>query len=149
MELNKASETNGLNVRPKACCAMGSYGCQVPMPLNGRIQGIDYCIADIVAALNAANISTVASCCGHNEVLGRIMLTDGRILDMSNHVRPWEGASQAASDSVSAEAILDWLRGEVKRHGGDKDYKRAIERDIEMLSGIIEFHRRNYGKGGE
>jgi hypothetical protein len=30
------------------------------MPIRGRVQSIDLCIADIVAALNAANIVTVA-----------------------------------------------------------------------------------------
>jgi hypothetical protein len=49
------------------------------MPLNGRRQEIDFCIADIVAALNAANIRTVASCCGHGrENPGIINLEDGR-----------------------------------------------------------------------
>ena len=64
--------------KPDKCCAMGSYECQVPMPLNGRRQGIDICIADLVAALNAANIKTVASCCGHGEPPATISLEDGR-----------------------------------------------------------------------
>jgi hypothetical protein len=66
--------------KPNKCCDVGSYKCQVPMPINGRIQGIDLCIADIVAALNAANIPTVASCCGHGEFEGIISLEDGRRL---------------------------------------------------------------------
>lgn len=64
----------------RECCDVGTYKCQVPMPINGRIQGIDFCIADIVAALNAANIITVASCCGHNKQDGVISLEDGREL---------------------------------------------------------------------
>ncbi len=60
------------------------------MPLNGRLQSIDYCIADIVAALNAANIRTVASCCGHGQQSGDVMLVDGRVLKIENGVRPWE-----------------------------------------------------------
>lgn len=83
---------NGTNVRPKACCPVGSYGCQVPMPLNGRLQSIDYCIADVVAALNAANIQTAASCCGHGAAAGSILLADGRELQVKNGVRPWERA---------------------------------------------------------
>ena len=59
---------------------MGTYMCQVPMPIRGRIQGIDYCIADLVAALNAANIVTVGSCCGHGQMPGIISLEDGREL---------------------------------------------------------------------
>lgn len=64
--------------RPDQCCPIGSYECQIPMPIRGRVQGIDYCIADIVAALNAANIPTVASCCGHGKQPGEIQLEDGR-----------------------------------------------------------------------
>lgn len=64
----------------KKCCNIGSYECQVPMPINGRRQDIDYCIADIVAALNAANIPTIASCCGHLKINGNIVLEDGREL---------------------------------------------------------------------
>ena len=81
---------NGAHVKPTKCCAFGSYDCQVPMPLNGRRQDIDYCIADIVTALNAANITTVASCCGHGEMEADIRLDDGRIITIQNAVRPWE-----------------------------------------------------------
>lgn len=77
---------NGSNISPKKCCLPGSYECQVPMPLNGRLQSIDYCIADIVAALNAAGIKTLASCCGHNTEDGDIRLEDGRVLAVSNHI---------------------------------------------------------------
>jgi len=56
------------------------------MPINGRVFNIDYCIADIVAALNAANIKTVASCCGHggNDIPSIITLEDGRELILKN-----------------------------------------------------------------
>ena len=64
------------------CCNFGEYKCQVPMPISGRRQDIDRCIADIVAALNAANITTVASCCGHKEVHGVVSLSDGRELSI-------------------------------------------------------------------
>lgn len=60
------------------------------MPICGRVRGIDYCIADIVAALNAANIQTVASCCGHGKHTAIISLEDGREITISNPVRPWE-----------------------------------------------------------
>jgi hypothetical protein len=68
----------------KKCCYFGEYKCQVPMPINGRRQDIDFCIADIVAALNAANIETIASCCGHKKIDGSILLKDGRIITISN-----------------------------------------------------------------
>jgi hypothetical protein len=67
---------------PEKCCKVGTYKCQVPMPLNGRRQDIDICIADIVAALNAANIRTVASCCGHGSPPASILLGDGRSLQI-------------------------------------------------------------------
>jgi len=66
--------------KPDKCCEMGSYEHQVPMPIKGRRCEIDLCIADIVCALNAANITTVASCCGHNVVDTVIILEDGRTL---------------------------------------------------------------------
>jgi hypothetical protein len=78
------------HARPKKCCGFGTYECQIPMPINGRRCDIDYCIADIVAALNAANIKTVASCCGHGEIAASIAMEDGREIKIENAVRPWE-----------------------------------------------------------
>ena len=66
--------------KPDKCCDIGTYGCQIPIPIRGRVEGIDLCIADLVAALNAANIPTVASCCGHGKIDGSIILEDGRWL---------------------------------------------------------------------
>lgn len=72
--------------KPDKCCDMGTYECQVPMPIKGRRQDIDLCIADIVAALNAANITTEASCCGHGKIPGSIILTDGRELKIQLNI---------------------------------------------------------------
>jgi hypothetical protein len=58
------------------------------MPINGRVQCIDWCIHHIVAALNAANITTVASCCGHGRQPGRITLADGRELTIAKEWMP-------------------------------------------------------------
>ncbi len=66
--------------KPSRCCAVGTYGCTVPMPINGRVQGVDVCIADVVAALNAGGVHTVASCCGHGGIAGSVVLEDGREL---------------------------------------------------------------------
>ena len=57
-----------------------TYANQVSMPLNGKVQCIDYCIHRIVAALNAGGTLTVASCCGHEKMPGIISLEDGRVL---------------------------------------------------------------------
>ena len=53
---------------------------QARMPIRGRVQGIDWCIHRIVAALNAGGVLTVASCCGHGQMNGNIILEDGRVL---------------------------------------------------------------------
>ena len=57
-----------------------TYANQVCMPLNGRVQCIDHCIHQIVAALNAGGVVTMGSCCGHGEMPGNILLQDGRML---------------------------------------------------------------------
>ena len=57
-----------------------TYAGQVVLPINGRVRAIDHCIHHLVAALNAANIRTVGSCCGHGKMNGNIILEDGRVL---------------------------------------------------------------------
>jgi hypothetical protein len=57
-----------------------TFAGQACMPINGKVQCIDWCIHHIVAALNAGGVETVASCCGHGKQRGRIDLKDGRIL---------------------------------------------------------------------
>ena len=66
------------------CCNVGEFAHQIPMPINGRVEFIDYCISDIVAALNAAGITTMACCCGHGTNDGYIALSDGRTLRIEN-----------------------------------------------------------------
>ena len=66
------------------CCELGTYECQIPMPINGRLRYIDYCIADIVGSLNSNNIVTEASCCGHGKMDGSIILQDGREIIIKN-----------------------------------------------------------------
>lgn len=57
-----------------------TYANQACMPINGRVVCVDWCIHQIVAALNAGGLRTVASCCGHRKTPGRIDLEDGRVL---------------------------------------------------------------------
>ena len=45
-----------------------------------KLMPIDKCIADLVQALEDANIKMRGSCCGHGEREGDIDLQDGRIL---------------------------------------------------------------------
>ncbi len=72
--------------KPDQCTPCGSYECSVPMPIKGRVHSIDLCVSDLVAALNAANITTVACCCGHGTQSARIDLADGRVLMIPNAV---------------------------------------------------------------
>lgn len=51
--------------KPQACCPPGSYEHEIMLPISGRVRGVDFCVARVVAALNAANIPTISSCCGH------------------------------------------------------------------------------------
>ena len=70
-----------------------TFSNQVSMPLNGRVQCIDYCIHRIVAALNAGGVLTTASCCGHGKMNGNIMLEDGRVIiilpDLPQNMDEW------------------------------------------------------------
>jgi len=81
----------GVNMKPDKCCDIGNHKCQVPMPIRGRVRGVDFCIANIVAALNAANIVTDASCCGHGKMNGNILLEDGRMITISQIERDEQG----------------------------------------------------------
>ena len=62
------------------CGSAETYAAQVRMPIAGRVRCIDKCIHDIIAALNTANLPTLACCCGHGKLPGRITLQDGREL---------------------------------------------------------------------
>lgn len=67
-----------------------TFSNQVCMPINGKVQCVDWCIHQIVAALNAGGVGTIASCCGHKTMPGRIDLEDGRVLCILNSADEWE-----------------------------------------------------------
>lgn len=70
--------------RHKNCAKdFGTFEGQIPMAIKRRVEFIDPCIAHIIAALNAANIITTCSCCGHGKTDGTIMLDDGRVLTIT------------------------------------------------------------------
>ena len=73
--------------RPDNCCGVGTFEHEVCMPISGRLQGVDFCISDIVAALNAGNVITVGSCCGHGKRKGIVNLIDGRIITVEGYDR--------------------------------------------------------------
>ena len=56
------------------------------MTIAGRMRGIDFCIVPVVAALNAAGIITISSCCGHGKIPGIISLEDKRELSIEGPI---------------------------------------------------------------
>lgn len=62
------------------CGGVETYKNMAMMPINGKVICIDWCIHQIVAALNAGGVETIACCCGHGTQDGRIDLADGRVL---------------------------------------------------------------------
>lgn len=92
----------------KKCCDIGSYEHQIPMPIECRVRHIDYCISDIMAALNSSNIITSASCCGHNQINGTILLEDGRIIEIHNVKKKYDSSSdkwQQIVNKIGAKGI--------------------------------------------
>jgi len=87
-------------IKPKKCCGMGTHEHTVPMAIKGRRQDVDFCVAHIIAALNAANITTVNSCCGHGELFPTILLEDDKCLVIVNReqaieiIKEYKGAKQ-------------------------------------------------------
>ena len=62
------------------CGGVKTYANQACLPINGKVRCIDWCIHQIVAALNAGGVVTTGSCCGHGQQDGLITLEDGREL---------------------------------------------------------------------
>ena len=86
-----------------------TYQNQVCLPLNGKVQCIDYCIHHIVAALNAGGVRTRASCCGHGQMHGNIVLEDGRVLiirDEPESLKEWGGEVLYKNKEPSEAALV-------------------------------------------
>ena len=83
-------------------CKHGNYQnvrVKIPADLSSTEEekwkdvSIDFCIADIVDALQKAGIDMRGSCCGHGRMPGYIQLQDGRLLIPTNDtylVNEWE-----------------------------------------------------------
>ena len=67
-------------LKPDKCCECGTYEHQVAMPINGKVQCVDFCLAHMVTALNAANITTMNSCCGYGKIAPSIIMEDDRFI---------------------------------------------------------------------
>lgn len=77
------------------CGGVKTFREQVPMPIGKRVECIDKCISHIVAALNAGGVKTVASCCGHGNMIGNIVLDNGRELGIFKDRDEWIKANDA------------------------------------------------------
>lgn len=76
-------DTNDVVNHERACSHCGLAPVLVklcrPTAQRGLTEaGVDACIAPLVQALNDGGIQTVASCCGHGRMPGRVILEDGR-----------------------------------------------------------------------
>lgn len=103
----------------------------------------DPCIAPLVAALNAASIETVASCCGHGHRPGVIVLRDGRELfiakdfeearkvdaafptDINGDARPSEQAVTEAMIMVASDQISEGLGAYLRKFADSDAAKQA------------------------
>jgi hypothetical protein len=103
------------------CGRMGTYEDVVPMCIHRRVERIDRCIAEIVAALEAGGCEPRASCCGHGGQCGSVLLRDGRTLLI---FPSQEAASGAERQSMTDERLahfdddVDWAREERARRKG-------------------------------
>ncbi len=77
--------------------------------IGGKERRIDSCIVPIVRALNDGGVDTIASCCGHFNQWGTIILRDGRELLI---VPDWE--SGRAFDKIHGRPIHDKRRALMK-----------------------------------
>lgn len=78
----------------------------VPMPILGKVQYIDRDIADLVAALNAAHITTKGSN-GRNgdSDEAHILLQDGRVLRIYQTMDQWKKDLDNTSTAATDESL--------------------------------------------
>lgn len=103
--------------------------------LNGKECRIDSCIADIVLALNDCGIKTIASCCGHFNRWGNIVLDDGRELIIAP-----DYDSARAFDKVHGRPISD------DRHGlySSPQGLISIVYKCDACGGDLEFYSKGF-----
>lgn len=107
-----------------------TFANQASLPIDGKVQCIDWCIHQIVAALNAGGVETIASCCGHGKQRGRIDLADGRILFIENdQVQPPAGETPQREAGCCCDALLAAI---LKVRDGLKDEADALRRKLRV-----------------
>ena len=63
--------------KPRNCAHGGTYAHTVPMCVNRcKVVEVDFCVAKLVAALEAGGFRPVASCCGHGKMPASVLLED-------------------------------------------------------------------------
>jgi len=77
---------------------------------------IDACIADLIRALQAADIDTRGCCCGHGKRCGDIALEDGRVLLVIS--------AENAKDWFCRDGIT-WLTAEIGRRAREMQNRLA------------------------
>ena len=104
-----------------------TYMKSARLPIAGKVCTIDHCIHHIVAALNAGNVHTKASCCGHKKVPGRISLYDGTELvifpkedDLFGHSLP-RGIPKHSEHNRSLWSNLVSLHDRLRSYNSQKD----------------------------
>jgi len=69
--------------KPRECAQGGTYAHTVPMCINrNKVVNVDFCVARLVAALEAGGFRPAASCCGHGKMPANVMLEDRTVVVM-------------------------------------------------------------------
>ena len=116
--------------KPDKCCPAGSYDCQVPVKIKNKVVSVDICVADIVTALNAGGIETVASCCGHDKYTGDVALKDGRMLMLITFEEWHKETMERNGEILKLKTENKELRGLCINHNTDLD--DAVDLLIEL-----------------
>jgi len=62
--------------KPSECCDGGTYEHCIPMSVHREVVWIDFCVAHLVATLEAGGLRPIASCCGHGKMPPSVLLED-------------------------------------------------------------------------
>ena len=101
--------------------------------------GVDRCIAQLVAALNAGGVPTLASCCGHGHRTGSIMLGDGRFLAVFPDRASWRAHEDRNPVNIQGEAREKQWYGLLRYSCGVCGYSGSVyvDRPDYPRSGLI------------
>jgi hypothetical protein len=95
--------------------------------IRGKECNIDNCLVPIIDALNKGGVPTIASCCGHGNRWGNIMLADDRELIIAPDFE-----SARAFDKVHGRSICDVRRTLLKKELAATD-SQQLKQAIALL----------------